>query len=228
MLRVFQRGFHDAPYDFQRWTEYGLRSALERAGFGEIDIRPSAELMLQHIGHPYAQGEPVHDVTFVLYEAEEIESGRIVGVDLSAVDVVKKELDRGVKIVISTDAHSPKYWPESVVRFINSYGQDKVLFGTDYPFTTVNESVAGIRKLNDMLEGTKLPRLKDDVPSTLSDPHGLSAIDSAVERCASSSSFRLLLTFQAALKPSDLLALLVAKSAPPMAMSPLAGLRISV
>jgi predicted TIM-barrel fold metal-dependent hydrolase len=37
-----------------------------------------------------------------------------------------------------------------------------VLFGTDYPFTTVNESIAGIRKLNDMLEGTKLPRLKSE------------------------------------------------------------------
>ena len=35
----------------------------------------------------------------------------------------------------------------------------KLLFGTDFPFTTVNASVDGIRKLNDMLEGTKLPRL---------------------------------------------------------------------
>jgi NAD+ synthase (glutamine-hydrolysing) len=30
----------------------------------EIDIRPTAELMLKEIGHPYAQGEPVYDVTF--------------------------------------------------------------------------------------------------------------------------------------------------------------------
>ena len=35
----------------------------------------------------------------------------------------------------------------------------KVLFGTDFPFTTVNSSISGIRGLNDMLEGTKLPRL---------------------------------------------------------------------
>jgi hypothetical protein len=35
----------------------------------------------------------------------------------------------------------------------------KLLFGTDFPFTTVNASIDGIRKLNDMLEGTKLPRL---------------------------------------------------------------------
>jgi NAD+ synthase (glutamine-hydrolysing) len=37
----------------------------------EIDIRPSAELMLQHIGHPYARGEPVHDVTFENVQAGE-------------------------------------------------------------------------------------------------------------------------------------------------------------
>jgi NAD+ synthase (glutamine-hydrolysing) len=30
----------------------------------ELDIRPTAELMLQEIGHPYASGEPVYDVTF--------------------------------------------------------------------------------------------------------------------------------------------------------------------
>jgi NAD+ synthase (glutamine-hydrolysing) len=30
----------------------------------EIDIRPSAMRMLQDIGHPYARGEPVYDVTF--------------------------------------------------------------------------------------------------------------------------------------------------------------------
>jgi predicted TIM-barrel fold metal-dependent hydrolase len=43
---------------------------------------------------------------------------------------------------------------------VQEYGVwDKVLFGTDYPFTTVNASIEGIRNLNNMLEGTKLPRL---------------------------------------------------------------------
>jgi len=35
----------------------------------------------------------------------------------------------------------------------------KLLFGSDYPFTTVDASLAGMRKLNDMLLGTALPRL---------------------------------------------------------------------
>ena len=36
-------------------------------------------------------------------------------------------------VYMCTDAHSPKYWPESVIKFLNSYGQDKVIFATDFP-----------------------------------------------------------------------------------------------
>jgi predicted TIM-barrel fold metal-dependent hydrolase len=43
---------------------------------------------------------------------------------------------------------------------VQEYGVwDKVLLGSDYPFTTVNATVDGLRKLNAMLEGTALPRL---------------------------------------------------------------------
>ncbi len=37
----------------------------------EIDIRPSSEQMLRDIGHPYADGEPVYDVTFENVQAGE-------------------------------------------------------------------------------------------------------------------------------------------------------------
>ena len=46
---------------------------------------------------------------------------------------------------------------------VQEYGVwDKLLFGTDYPFTTVDASLAGLRSLNNMLEGTALPRLDAD------------------------------------------------------------------
>ena len=46
---------------------------------------------------------------------------------------------------------------------VQEYGVwDKVLFGTDYPFTTVNATLAGVRGLNQMLAGTALPRLNAD------------------------------------------------------------------
>lgn len=45
---------------------------------------------------------------------------------------------------------------------VQEYGVwHKLLFGTDYPFTTVEESVTGIRNLNRMLDGTALPRLDE-------------------------------------------------------------------
>jgi predicted TIM-barrel fold metal-dependent hydrolase len=44
-------------------------------------------------------------------------------------------------IYIATDAHSPKYWPESVWKYINSYGQDKVIFGTDFPVLRFERTV---------------------------------------------------------------------------------------
>ncbi len=37
---------------------------------------------------------------------------------------------------IVADAHAPKHWPAEFTRYIDSYGQDKVLFGTDFPVLT--------------------------------------------------------------------------------------------
>jgi predicted TIM-barrel fold metal-dependent hydrolase len=46
---------------------------------------------------------------------------------------------------------------------LQEYGVwNKLLFGSDYPFTTVAASLEGMRKLNSMLDGTALPRLDMD------------------------------------------------------------------
>jgi hypothetical protein len=50
-------------------------------------------------------------------------------------------------VYLCTDAHSPKYWPSSVVKYINSYGQDKVLFGTDFPVLDFRRTVGEIDAL---------------------------------------------------------------------------------
>jgi predicted TIM-barrel fold metal-dependent hydrolase len=45
---------------------------------------------------------------------------------------------------------------------VQEYGVwHKLLFGTDYPFTTVDASIAGLHGLNKMVEGTALPRLDE-------------------------------------------------------------------
>ena len=53
-----------------RANAHALMAALGVTA-SEIDIRPSATQMLKDIGHPYAQGEPVYDVTFENVQAGE-------------------------------------------------------------------------------------------------------------------------------------------------------------
>ncbi len=36
-------------------------------------------------------------------------------------------------VFIGTDAHAPRHWPEALVRYLDSWGRAKVLFGTDWP-----------------------------------------------------------------------------------------------
>lgn len=52
-----------ATSDGTRSNAWALMTALGVTG-QEIDIRPAAEQMLRDIGHPYADGQPVHDITF--------------------------------------------------------------------------------------------------------------------------------------------------------------------
>ena len=49
----------------------------------------------------------------------------------------------------------------------------KLLFGTDYPFATVDGTIEGLRDLNRMLEGTALPRLNSDQIEALIHRNGL-------------------------------------------------------
>jgi predicted TIM-barrel fold metal-dependent hydrolase len=51
-------------------------------------------------------------------------------------------------VYICTDAHSPKYWPDSLVKYINSYGQDKVIFGSDFPVLRFKRTLDEIDALN--------------------------------------------------------------------------------
>jgi uncharacterized protein len=64
---------------------------------------------------------------------------------------------------VYTDISALHYRPWQLynsLMLVQEYGVwDKVLFGSDYPFTTVDASIDGLRGLNDMLTGTALPRL---------------------------------------------------------------------
>ncbi len=64
-------------------------------------------------------------------------------------------------VYIGCDAHSPKYWPQSFVRYIGSYGQDKVIFGTDYPVLDFERTRREIDALG-LKEDAKRKLLRDN------------------------------------------------------------------
>jgi len=93
---------------------------------------PEVKIILAHLGHPY-EGECV--VT--------IRKHPNLYADISALH------------------YRPFQFYHSLM-LVQEYGVwDKVLFGTDYPFTTVNATLNGLRTMNRMLEGTALPRLDE-------------------------------------------------------------------
>lgn len=94
---------------------------------------PEVRMILAHLGHPY-EGECV----------AVIRKHPHVYADLSALHYRPFQLYHSLMLV-------------------QEYGVwDKVLFGTDYPFTTVQATLDGLRGLNQMLEGTALPRLNEE------------------------------------------------------------------
>jgi predicted TIM-barrel fold metal-dependent hydrolase len=42
-------------------------------------------------------------------------------------------------VFIDTSAYLPRYYPPQLIHFMNSYGQDKVLFGTNFPMLSLDE-----------------------------------------------------------------------------------------
>ncbi len=50
-------------------------------------------------------------------------------------------------IFIGVDAYAPKHWPAQLVRYLDSYGRDKVLFGTDWPVIDPERAVREIDEL---------------------------------------------------------------------------------
>jgi predicted TIM-barrel fold metal-dependent hydrolase len=64
-------------------------------------------------------------------------------------------------IFIGTSAYAPKYWSASLVKFINAHGQDRVMWGTDYPLITHERSLREIENLG-LKDGPKAKLLRDN------------------------------------------------------------------
>lgn len=51
-------------------------------------------------------------------------------------------------VFLGTSAYAPKYWKPEMVKFINSWGQDKVLWGSDFPLVKHAEALKQLDTLN--------------------------------------------------------------------------------
>ncbi len=93
---------------------------------------PECRIIMAHLGHPY-EGETVA--------------------------VIRKHPN--VYADISALHYRPFQFYHSLM-LVQEYGVwNKLLFGTDYPVTTVDDTLRDLRGLNAMLDGTNLPRLDE-------------------------------------------------------------------
>ncbi len=125
---------HRLPVLLHTGTTFIAQAPLECTLPRHLDIVatrfPDVKIVLAHLGHPY-EGE--------------------------CVAVIRKH--DNVYADISALHYRPFQFYHSLM-LVQEYGVwDKLLFGTDYPFTTVNATLDGLRGLNEMLVGTALPLL---------------------------------------------------------------------
>lgn len=127
---------HKLPVLLHTGTTFVAQAPIECTLPRHIDpvaIRfPEVRIIMAHLGHPY-EGE--------------------------CIAVFRKHPN--VYADISALHYRPFQFFHALM-LVQEYGVwDKVLFGTDYPFTTVNSTIEGLRNLNKMTQGTGLPRLDE-------------------------------------------------------------------
>lgn len=70
-------------------------------------------------------------------------------------------------LYIDTSARPAKYWPESFVEFVRGWGQDKVLWATDYPLISFKRGLDDVEALN-LDIGTKRKLLRENTQHVFS------------------------------------------------------------
>ena len=100
----------------------------------EIAIRyPDLKIIMAHVGHPWQVDTCV---------------------------VIRKHPN--VYADISANFYRPYSFWEQMVKATEWNVLDKLLFGTDFPVTTVEETITHMRNINQIVEGTRLPRVSEE------------------------------------------------------------------
>jgi predicted TIM-barrel fold metal-dependent hydrolase len=100
----------------------------------EIAIRyPDLKIIMAHVGHPWQVDTCV---------------------------VIRKHPN--VYADVSANFYRPYSLWEQMIKATEWNVLDKLLFGTDFPVTTVQETLDGLRRVNSIVEGTRLPRVPEE------------------------------------------------------------------
>ena len=154
-LKIFARAEElGLPIMFHQGTTYPRKAPLKYANpvlLEDIALRyPNLKMIIAHIGHPW--------------EAE-------------AIVLIRKQPN--VFADISALFYRPWQYYNSL-RLAVEYGVvDKLLFGTDYPITTFDESVKGLHDIVQLSQEMRLPPLPEDLPAQIlhRDTLGLLGLD---------------------------------------------------
>jgi predicted TIM-barrel fold metal-dependent hydrolase len=100
----------------------------------EIAMRyPDLKIIMAHLGHPWQVDTCV---------------------------VIRKHPN--VYADLSANFYRPFSFWEQMVKATEWNVLDKILFGTDFPVTTVQETIDHMRNINQIVEGTRLPRVSEE------------------------------------------------------------------
>ena len=154
-LKIFARAEElGLPIMLHQGTTYPRKAPLKYANpvlLEDIALRfPDLKMIIAHIGHPW--------------EAE-------------AIVLIRKQPN--VFADISALFYRPWQYYNSL-RLAVEYGvTDKLLFGTDYPITTFDESVKGLHDIVKLSQEMRLPPLPEDLPDQIlhRDTLGLLGLD---------------------------------------------------
>lgn len=130
---------HNLPLTMHMGTTYGQNAPIHYGRPLDVDTiaarHPDLKMIMAHMGHPWCE---------------------------ECIVVARK--NPNVYAEVSALYYRPWQFYNTLIaaQEYTIVDRDKIFWGTDFPFTTVADSIAGLRSINDQIEGTRLPRVAQE------------------------------------------------------------------
>jgi predicted TIM-barrel fold metal-dependent hydrolase len=133
---------NDIPITMHMGTTFATNAPVELGRSIHVEPvamqYPNLKISLAHMGHPWFE---------------------------ECIAVVRKQPN--VYAEISALCYRPWQFYNILIAIQEYRVVDKIFFGTDFPFATVDESVEGLRNVNNLVSGTQLPRVTNETIETI-------------------------------------------------------------